>query len=367
MAKKSIFEPMTMDEAYAKIGITGFAGSGKTYTGALIAIGIVKLLRELGHPDADKPAYFIDTERGSSWVKPMFDQAGIPVMRSRTRAFSDLVEGTREAEGNGSVLLVDSVTHFWAELVESYRKRLNRKRLQFQDWATIKPLWHQYSDLFVNSELNIVLCGRAGYEYDYVDVEGDDGQDTKELRKTGIRMKAEAEMGYEPSLAILMQREEVPQMGGPPKIRRTAMILKDRSDTLDGQVFANPTFPDFLPHLERVQFGQAHGKTAERSSESMFTEDHTRRMRERAERRDVCLDEIGAEIRKHYPDQTSADKGHRDEILEHAFGTRSWRRVETLTLEELEKGRERIWQKLNGRSYRFETPKDEPKQEDMIP
>lgn len=92
------------------------------------------------------------------------------------------------------------------------------------------------------------MCGRAGYEYDFF--EGDDGK--RQLAKTGIKMKAETETGYEPSILIQMEKQMNVETG---QVWRTARILKDRSTRIDGQVFSNPTFKNFLPHIEFLNLG----------------------------------------------------------------------------------------------------------------
>ena len=52
-------------------------------------------------------------------------------------------------------------------------------------------------------------------------------------------MKAEGELGYEPSLLVLMEREmDMAKM----EVRHTARVPKDRSTLLDGRDFYNPTF-----------------------------------------------------------------------------------------------------------------------------
>ena len=81
-------------------------------------------------------------------------------------------------------------------------KAKKRTRLQFDDWGYLKGEWRKFTDLFINSNLHIILCGRAGYEYDYFE----DEAGKKQLEKTDIKMKAEGEMGYEPSLLVLMER-----------------------------------------------------------------------------------------------------------------------------------------------------------------
>jgi len=81
---------------------------------------------------------------------------GIPLLSSKA--------ATAEA---ADILIIDSVSHFWTELMESYQREKKRKFIQFEDWNYLKREWRKFSDSFVSSKLHIVLCGRAGWEYDY--------------------------------------------------------------------------------------------------------------------------------------------------------------------------------------------------------
>jgi KaiC/GvpD/RAD55 family RecA-like ATPase len=128
------------------MGIMGFAGSGKTYTAAHTAIGLVEYMQSVGVSYADKPVFFLDTETGSDWVKPQFEAAGIPLFTAKTRAFQDLLASVKEAEKESSLLLVDSISHFWKEICDSYMKVKKRNRLQFEDWAFLKGEWGKFTD-----------------------------------------------------------------------------------------------------------------------------------------------------------------------------------------------------------------------------
>ena len=128
-----IFKKAEITQAYLKAGVMGFAGSGKTFTASHIAIGLVQRMRELGLNGAENPVMFLDTETGSDWVKYIFDVNGIELFTAKTRAFIDLVPAVKEAENSGSVLIIDSISHFWRELTESYADKKKRKYgLQFQ-------------------------------------------------------------------------------------------------------------------------------------------------------------------------------------------------------------------------------------------
>jgi hypothetical protein len=95
------------------------------------------------------------------------------------------------------------------------------------------------------------MCGRAAFEYDFF--EDDDGR--KQLEKTDVRMAAEREAAYETSLSVLMERHTDMETK---KAHRTATILKDRGSVIDGQVFRDPTFDCFMPHVRLLNLGGKH-------------------------------------------------------------------------------------------------------------
>jgi hypothetical protein len=339
-----LFKKAEMTSAFLKMGIMGFAGSGKTFTATETAIGLIRHMRERGVAYADKPAFFLDTETGSDWVKPRFDAAGIELHTAKTRAFSDLMVAVKEAEKNASLLLVDSISHFWTEITESYMRKKNRTRLQFEDWGFLKGEWRKFTDLFVNSHLHIILCGRAGYEYDYFQ----DEAGKKQLEKTGIKMKAEGEMGYEPSLLVLMERAMDMEST---TVRRTATILKDRATLIDGKVFDNPTFKHFLPHVKFLNLGgEQLGVDTSRNSDHTIpaeTRDH------RSGQRKLVLDEIESILVLHYPGQSAVEKKAKVRALRDHFEA-SWTEMEqVMPLEDLRRGYNSLHVTLEGKPSRY--------------
>lgn len=316
----SLFKEAEVTSAYLKMGIMGFAGSGKTHTASLTAIGLINYMRDKGVGYSEKPAFFLDTETGSDWVKPQFEAAGIRLFTAKTRSFSDLLASVKEAEKESSLLLVDSISHFWTEICNSYMKSKNRTRLQFEDWAFLKKEWAKFTDQFINSQLHIILCGRAGYEYDYFQDEGG----KKQLEKTGIKMKAEGEMGYEPSLLVLMEREM--NMDNH-VVHRTASIIKDRSTSIDGKQFHNPTFDSFMPHIKYLNLGGRQlGVDTSRTSEADIPADERDN---RSLHRKIVLDEIESLMVRFYPGQSAVDKKAKLDLLKEHFQA-SWTEMERL-------------------------------------
>lgn len=338
----ALFRKHQTSSAYLKMGIMGFQGSGKTYTATQTAIGLVNMMRQKDMKQGSKPVYFLDTETGVDWVAPQLEKAGIELFDFKTRAFKDLREAVREAEAGGSILLIDSITAFWNELTESYAKQKNRTRgLEFQDWAYLKRTWRLFTDDFINSDLHIIMCGRAGYEYDFF--ENDSGK--KELEKTGVKMKAEGEMGYEPSLLVYMQRHTDPDTA---KVTRTATVMKDRSTVLDGKVINNPTFQSFAPHIQFLNLGgKQQGIDTTRTSEAMIPRDAPRD--KIAMRKEIVAEEIQSAIVYHIPGQTGADKQRKTDLLKKHFETTSWTKIEKdMSLERMREGYNTLHQELFG-------------------
>lgn len=336
-------------QTYAKIGFLGFPASGKTYTAMQIAIGLAKL-------SGGKPIAFFDTEKAADFVVPLAAKQGIEVLIARSRAFSDLMVVCREAQSSGcSVLIVDSITHIWRELCEAFRAKLNRTKLQFQDWDTVKGEWSNWTDFYLNSDMHIIVLGRAGYEYDY-----DSNEDgSRDLVKTGTKMKVESEFGFEPSLLIEMERVSPAQdaleaTGKIANIRQRkiakqnididvgsgwihrAHILKDRWDVIDGHVFDDPTFESFLPHIKMLNLGGEGGKLDTSSNSQALFQGSDRQAQERNTQRKIALETIQGALTKLWPGSTAIEKRMKNLMVETAFdGTLSWTNVEKWPLADL--------------------------------
>lgn len=351
----SLFKKAENTMAFLKMGVMGEAGSGKTHTSTLVAIGLVQYLRERKIAGSERPAMMLDTENGSSWIKPMFDEAGIELLVAKTRAFKDLVPAVREAEREASILLIDSITHFWEELQASYMRaqsaRFKREitRLEFQDWAYIKGEWRKFSDAFVTSPLHIVMCGRLGWEYDQVK----DERGKKQIEKSAVKMQAEKGLGYEPNILVWMERDMDLQSK---EVSRTATVLKDRSRRLDGKEFPNPGFGTFLPHVEFMALGGRHeAADTKRTSDDQMPADEVQRADIKGIRREIVIEEIDALLLAHGLAGTSTEaKTKRQEIIKKHFGTVSRTEIEKLMpLVDLQANYDALHRELTGESSHY--------------
>lgn len=345
----ALFKKAENTSAYLKAGFLGFAGSGKTYTATNLAIGLAHLLAEKKLKEAGRPIFFLDTETGSDYVTHNVREAGLEIFTAKTRAFVDLIAAINECEKEGSVLIIDSITHFWREFVESYQRRKEVNYLDFQDWNFLKGSqgWGQFSDRYVNSSVHIIMCGRAGYEYDTET----NAKGKKEQIKSGIKMKAETETGFEPSLLVLMERETNLKTN---KVSRTAYVLKERFDVIDGKEFQNPTFESFRPHIDLLNLGGAQlGVDNNRNSDEMFRHDgDDSKWRYEQKQKEVALEEIREEINKHLGyGQDQETKKNKADFLEKVAETRAWSKVEGMKLPQVKMIRDAIWMITRGHPY----------------
>ncbi|EAM6080647.1 AAA family ATPase [Salmonella enterica] len=337
---KTFLKKAERKQAYAKVGIYGDAGSGKTRTATEIAIGLWQKY------DLKKPVAMFDTEPAASYIMPFFENAGIDFyVYDESRALKDLMGFWREAEKECSIIIVDSITHIWKDCQDSFLKQLNdsRKRnnpnarpvwqLEFHHWKPIKAQWANFTDLFLSSKIHAIVCGRAGSIYEY---QKNDENGKMELITSGTKMATEKEMGYEPSLLIEMVKHR--ENG---RIINRALVEKDRTDRLNGKEFDFPNFETFAPHFDFLNIGGKHFDSMEKSdSRSLFVNDisddgfqHEKKQRE------IMCEEIKGLFVKIGLDGNGVDtKKERLELLEEVFGTRSWTAVESMNSKSLREG-----------------------------
>lgn len=336
-----LLQKATNQTAFLKAGIHGFQGSGKTFTAKELAIGISKRI------GSNKPVAAFDTETGTDFLIPAFKEEGIELLVLKSRAFVDLLEVIDEAEKSCSVLIIDSITHVWQDLMRSFEKKKQRRNgLLFQDWSVVKTEWSRFTTKYVNSQLHIIMCGRAGYEYDMSEDEGG----KKELIKTGNKMKAETETGYEPNLGLYMERLKKSTLTGNPDeagIVNRCHVIKDRANKMNGAIIDYPKYKDFLPHIEFLNIGGVHvGVDATRNSEDMFESTELSGSQYRKQH-EIVIDLIREELIAHDIDGNSNDaKKQRGELFYRVFGTRSIVEIKEMKLEKLEAGLELIRQEF---------------------
>lgn len=320
-----LLQETKMTQAFLKMGVYGDAKSGKTYTASLIALGLHKLI------NSEKPIAFFDTETGSEYVLPtLYQPQGIKLISCKSRSFSDLLTVHKEcASGMADILIVDSISHVWAEIQAAYKLKNKTDYIEMQDWAPIKQNWAAFTDDYLNSKLHIIVCGRSKDMYEQQI--NDKGKAQQVV--VGTRMATEKNLAYEPSLLIEMEKVLDKKTGF---ITPRAWVLGDRFSQIDGKVFDKPNFETFMPHIGMLNIGGDHqGVDTAASSQNLFSTDNEGNRYEYNKKKAIALEKIEAEMDLRYPSRTDAGKQKRLNVCKDIFGTFSKVEIEAMRLEAL--------------------------------
>ena len=310
---------------FIKASFGGFAGSGKSTSASMFIIGAYKALK------CTKPILFIDNEKGSRFLVPLFKNAGIETLVKDTIELADILEAFKYLQ-NGEIdfLFIDSLTKVWYKYQRDYRAKNRKTFMTLQDWGKILPEWQEkFADAFVNLNGNCVFTGRGGNTYDMEE----DENGKKSFVKSGVKMKMAGETPFEPDLNIWMSFVQNVDKKGKVIVHREALIQKDRSGLIDGKTFINPTYKDFAPvidYLISVPKGEVKGAS---STENLAPhEAYNERKAERTkllEEIKGCFDSLGL--------GSSADaKKIKADMLNRCFGTTSGSAIEVMQIAPLQ-------------------------------
>lgn len=320
--------PLVAENHFIKLSIGGFAGAGKTRTASEFAAGLYKDLGMTG------PILILDNELSARFLEPYFRAQGIPTLVKDTDTLGDVLSAFDFLEKKEVALVfIDSLTKMWYKFVRDYRANHNNRKMQLNDWGVVIPEWQErFSDRLVKVKGNIVFTGRGGYEYDLEEVE-EGGRTKKQFVRSGVKMKLQGETAFETDINVWMESKEEVENGRVVKQWREALIMKDRSATIDGKVFVNPTYNDFKPvvaFLRTVPMGAIAGPSDTRNLAPSDMYPEKKKEREEAlESIMASFDQLGLSP------QSGEGKKLKLDLWEMVFKTNSKQKVEGMFLDRL--------------------------------
>lgn len=194
-----------------RLAIAGPAGSGKTYSALLIALG-------LGGRIA-----MIDTERGSG---ELYDHLGEYDACTIQPPFEPrkYVETIRAAEDLGyETIIIDSLSHAWVGqggLLDVHGHIADKTGNSWSAWRQVTPKHNELVDAMLQSKCHIIATMRSKMEYAQVEENG-----KKQVKKLGMSPIQRDGMEYEFTVFIDLDQQH------------TATTTKDRTTLFDGQYF----------------------------------------------------------------------------------------------------------------------------------
>jgi len=219
--------------------------------------------------------------------------------------------------------------------------------LSMKDWGPLKDMWGKFSELFAYSDLHIVIVGREGDVWEtLLDEEG-----KEEIKKTGVKMKTETELGHEPSLLVQMRLDDT---------KHLAFVVKDRFDIMTGTLSKNnPDLDFFKPYIDSLDL-KGRGVVKHEGKPS-FEKGVGPNWETIKARRAAVLENVKDDLLLTCPGRGDADKAEKVKLLREVFGTSAWTALESdekkYPLETLEVGRKKLSEIISKKKG----TKDEPK------
>jgi hypothetical protein len=205
----------TKRRAKLRLGMSGPAGSGKSYSALLIASG---LGGRIG---------MIDTEHGSGDLYADLLPEGYDVLSlSPPYTPARYIEAIHALEQAGcDVIIVDSLTHAWAGeggSLDRQGKIADKSGNSWQAWRQITPEHNALVEALLQSPSHIIATMRAKTEYVQ---ERDDRTGKSVVRKIGLAPVMRDGIEYE--FTVFLELD----------VQHMAFVGKDRTRLLDGTIF----------------------------------------------------------------------------------------------------------------------------------
>jgi hypothetical protein len=199
------FKKATRKAVPMLISLSGVSGSGKTYSGLLMAAGIAGEKGVVG---------FLDTENGRGEMYA--DSPGIRKALPNGYVYARIdppfgpdkyIEAIKDAEQAGiSVLCIDSASHEW-EGIGGCQEIAEKNRLRgMPNWSMAKMAHKRFMNCLLSTPMHIIVCLRAREKVKLVDVEKN-GKKTTEVVPIGIQPIAEKSFVFEMLVSLRIEEE----------------------------------------------------------------------------------------------------------------------------------------------------------------
>lgn len=217
------FQKADKRQGRLRIALTAPSGGGKTFSGLLIAQGIVEEMKKRGI-DIGKGIAVIDTENGSALDyadRFEFDHLKIDPPYTTPKYVAAMQEAY---EGGYAVLFVDSLSHAWAGeggLLQKKEALDTRGGNSYTNWAGITKEHEQLKAIILSNKIHLICAMRS--KQDYVIEQNDKGKSAP--RKVGLAPVQREGMEYEFTVVFDLGMDH------------SAHVSKDRTAMFDGEIF----------------------------------------------------------------------------------------------------------------------------------
>jgi hypothetical protein len=208
-----MFQKAKIQNSFLRLAIYGPSGSGKTYTSLSIATG-------LGGSIA-----FIDSEHGSS--RKYADRFDFDIETMQSKQIQDYTQSLVEAAKIGyNNIIIDSLSHAWAELLEEVDKLAASKYKgnTWSAWSEGTPKQNKFIEAILNYPGNVIVTMRSKTEWNTTK----DGNGR--LKPIRVGLAPEQGKGIEYEFDLLLELSP----------NHAAEVIKDRTGKYQDQIIEKP-------------------------------------------------------------------------------------------------------------------------------
>lgn len=209
------FKRADKSQSLLRLAMFGIAGSGKTMSSLRMAVGLAG--------DKGKIAA-IDTERGS--ISKYADRFQFDVLELTDPKIENYIEAMRLAASAGyNVLIIDSLSHGWQELLEEIDvlTKTKYKGNSMRAWSEGTPKQKRFINAILTYPGHVIATMRGKTEYV---IEQRDGK--TDVKRAGLGAEQGKNIEYEFDLLMMMEDNHY------------ATILKDRTGKFQDQIIKMP-------------------------------------------------------------------------------------------------------------------------------
>jgi hypothetical protein len=332
-----------------KTGWYGASGVGKTFSAAMLALGLSKE----EHDGA--PVWVTDSEDGWKFLKPVFAMEKVELVIRKVPTFLGMLTDLRDAERAGAcVWNVDSLTTIFREWLKACQTKCG---FNGQWGSEMRDGWTAFVQTFLRSAIHCQALGRIKDVEEEMIV--DDDGNTKRL-KTGDKLNAggKESFTFEPHLCLRLERERKDRvkkglkLEGEGRVVHRVDVEKDRALVLNNKILRWNSLSGYKPGGYREVWTSLRAHFIATQSTGDFSTIDTSQTSEllvndgaasgefyerRARREKFCA-EIKACMDLFFGGRGGDDVKMRIAISDLIFGVKSREAADALPLEKLERG-----------------------------
>ena len=212
-----MFQAAQIQGSYLRLAMFGPPGSGKSFTSLRIASGLIRLARKHGGRIAA-----IDSERGR--LKKYAGLFKFDLCDLTSNTLDEYMRAITFAAGKYDVLIIDSISHAWKDVLAQVDRAAAKAKNSFQAWGIAGGVQEKFTELLMTFPGHVIATMRSTVEYTI----GTTDSGKMRSQRVGLKPIQGKEIEYEFDLLLEMDAQH------------NGTVVKDNSNKFQDCVIERP-------------------------------------------------------------------------------------------------------------------------------